>query len=630
MIELPPEFEKDIQGQNLNLFPIVTIGQLIVEVTDSEADLTRQMLTHHNFFEHSGMWNLFRVGDYIKIDSEYMRVTNFHLQYVFVVRGVLGSDIADHNAGADVYLLDSVEGGLGISTKALTLPIYPDLELPWVRNYKPLLLNIPSIKESMDFENRNYKISNVTLKISNYEYEGERFSDYAGSLINESVIISWVSQSESILEVYKGFVRRYSHDDETCTIQLEDSSQKDLHADVPTARLGGGDEILDKYKLKPIPMVYGAVDKSPVVIANWDGDEQAQGEFYVFADRTEPQAELDAMNIESINNLSEKVGFDFNVVGFQSDYPAYLQVSENGNNGYLLANVWKYGDLWSSEVEKQFSVNGNNSIIGYNYTVATEADGGVLYNPLADNTVQAVTLDEILPKYGEYIIDEKSLNSSITIHSNIVERHFEQILQYPAHADGGTVQISYGDNGIDWEYQDIPSIFYQEGSSTLSFWANSDEDAAADALLQRTTIRFSAPPLVADGFFQNAVYRFTDLNLNISGMDNNVYGNYGYVTMFDELLGGGYNFLAYIPPTYSGSLAYPLTYYTSDTDHSGGDNTINISVLPPINGYVKVDAMEYAIRLERVYHLDQYSFNKAQIFANVNGRTDTGYESIVR
>ena len=174
MIELPPEFEADIQGQNLNLYPIVDI-----------------------------------------------------------------TDIAN------------------ISTKDVTLS---DI------HYKPLLLNIPSIKESIDFENRNYKISNVTLEISNFEYEGERFSDYAGNLINTSVVLSWVSQSESILEVYNGLVRRYSHNDETVTLQLEDSTQKDLHVDVPTTSAGDGLEILDRYKNKPVPMVYGHVDKSPTII----------------------------------------------------------------------------------------------------------------------------------------------------------------------------------------------------------------------------------------------------------------------------------------------------------------------------------------------------------------------------
>ena len=180
MIELPPEFEADIQGQNLNLFPVVLVGSI------------------------------------------------------------------------------------PISTKNVTLSS---------THYKPLLLSIPSIKESMDFESRKYRISNVTLKISNYEYEGERFSDYVGNLINTSVTISWISQSESTFEVYSGFVRRYSHDDKTASLSIEDSSQRDLHKDVPVARLGDDDTVLDKYKLKPIPMVYGEVDYSPCVFTKLEDSD---------------------------------------------------------------------------------------------------------------------------------------------------------------------------------------------------------------------------------------------------------------------------------------------------------------------------------------------------------------------
>ena len=62
---------------------------------------------------------------------------------------------------------------------------------------KPLLLNIPSLKESIDIEKRNYKISNITLSISNLPYEGIRFSDIVAtrSLINEECYIYWRSPS---------------------------------------------------------------------------------------------------------------------------------------------------------------------------------------------------------------------------------------------------------------------------------------------------------------------------------------------------------------------------------------------------------------------------------------------------
>ena len=69
-----------------------------------------------------------------------------------------------------------------------------DIVLNGVR-FKPLLLNVPSLKESIDIEKRNYKISNVTLDISNYEYNGKRFSELVGdkSLINMECRIFWVS-----------------------------------------------------------------------------------------------------------------------------------------------------------------------------------------------------------------------------------------------------------------------------------------------------------------------------------------------------------------------------------------------------------------------------------------------------
>jgi len=151
-----------------------------------------------------------------------------------------------------------------ISTKPFTL----DGE-----NYSPLLLSSPSIKESIDLENRKYKISNVSLKISNVEYNGLRFTDTQIPM-NTEVLIHWVSPSCTNIGMcylaYQGTVRAITHDEKTCNITLEDISQSTLHRDVPVALLTG-DEALEKYKNKPYPMVYGEVDYSPcVVIKNID------------------------------------------------------------------------------------------------------------------------------------------------------------------------------------------------------------------------------------------------------------------------------------------------------------------------------------------------------------------------
>ena len=139
-------------------------------------------------------------------------------------------------------------------------------------DYLPLLLNVPSLKESIDLETRKYKISSVNLDVSNYPYEGKRFSErFPDSLNNSPVDIYWVSPSTTIdtgaLHIYSGKVRRYDHDDEKVKIVVEDRSQATLHKDLPTAELGFGDDVPPKHRGKKIPMVYGHVNRSPTVLS---------------------------------------------------------------------------------------------------------------------------------------------------------------------------------------------------------------------------------------------------------------------------------------------------------------------------------------------------------------------------
>ena len=217
-LSLPANFRSDIQGRDTNLFPIVIIGNLI---------------------EGSEDW---------KTQCQHFSTNSMVLD--------------------DVY-------------------------------FKPLLLSIPSLKESTDIEKRNYKISNVTLTLSNAPYNGERLSDIIGNPINRECRILWASPSTTTVylkdvgtdpyretdafQVYFGTVRRYDHDDETVKLLLEDRSQATLHKDLPLPEnhLGTDDSIPDKYKNKPIPMVYGHVDKSPCVIASTGDDGESISQLFI-------------------------------------------------------------------------------------------------------------------------------------------------------------------------------------------------------------------------------------------------------------------------------------------------------------------------------------------------------------
>ena len=222
-------FEQDIQGKNTNLVPVVVIGVL-------------------------GDWSDKKI---------YLSTNNISL--------------------------DVVDQGESIASEATN------------EFFSPILLNIPSIKQSVDIENRRFKISSVSLDISNYEYEGKRFSDNLeeSSMINRPVSIYWTSQSSKIivpefmmgayelglgsgwddydleaaygrecLPIYHGQVRRITHDLDKVRLELEDLTEQKAHKDLPQELLPSDDSISDRYKNKPIPFVYGHVDRSPVVLTN--------------------------------------------------------------------------------------------------------------------------------------------------------------------------------------------------------------------------------------------------------------------------------------------------------------------------------------------------------------------------
>lgn len=139
-------------------------------------------------------------------------------------------------------------------------------------SYLPLLINEPSLKESISIETRKYKVSNVSMNFTNYEYNGSRLSDIisGGSIMNKMAEIYWVSQSaesiEDCIRIYKGYVRKYNHDDNKCSIVIEDTSGKAFHKDLPQTFVDSSESVPEAYRNKPIPIVMGYVDKSPCVV----------------------------------------------------------------------------------------------------------------------------------------------------------------------------------------------------------------------------------------------------------------------------------------------------------------------------------------------------------------------------
>ena len=241
-------------------------------------------------------------------------------------------------------------------------------------NFDPLLLNISSIKESVDVETRKYKVSSVTLTLSNAKYLGKRLSDSYIDLINGDVEVRFKTQNVTdynrTMLVYKGKVRRITQSDTTLTLSVEDSSEQKVHKDIPES-IAPETDFKSKYKNKPYPMVIGKVDRSPCITSfnttsEYDIDNDGVLDDYnfvrdVIADKKE-LSKIVPENLEIGNNIigspslyaevdEEYVGlYPRTVIDFDSGLEAgdinYSTLATN--NGFCFVELF---DNYDGEIE---------------------------------------------------------------------------------------------------------------------------------------------------------------------------------------------------------------------------------------------------------------------------------------
>ena len=146
-----------------------------------------------------------------------------------------------------------------------------DGTLDTVINYDPLIKNIGSISNKIDILNKKQRISNYTIVAFNYKYNNERLSDriFRQSAMNSEINIYFKSQSaqslSDCLKVYTGYVRNIEESIDEVSIEIEDRTESALTEKIPKRFVDPGLDVPDKYKNKPIPIVYGHVESSPCV-----------------------------------------------------------------------------------------------------------------------------------------------------------------------------------------------------------------------------------------------------------------------------------------------------------------------------------------------------------------------------
>ena len=129
--------------------------------------------------------------------------------------------------------------------------------------FKPLIKNISSIKQSIDIENKTFKISSTNISLYNYKYDDEYLSNvvFSPSVMNKKITIYMKSQAaESLadcLEVYSGYIKNIKESLGVLSFSAEDKTDEVLNKKVPYRFVRDDINIPERYRNKPIPIVYG-------------------------------------------------------------------------------------------------------------------------------------------------------------------------------------------------------------------------------------------------------------------------------------------------------------------------------------------------------------------------------------
>ena len=208
-----------------------------------------------------------------------------------------------------IILSDNIKKDIQSNNTTLTylVVISPDSEEPvYISSQKQMFegniwedlnFKLSNIKERLDLVRRKFTINNVSFKLNNFKKDGKRISDLITekTLMNEVVDIYYKTISCTTLDdcakIYRGNIKSVKHDSKSFEVVLEDSTEDKLSKEVPMGNIGYRRAAYSKeYHNRPIPIVYGQVNKSPVIPifdeALDENDSYSQNRIHIISDDT--------------------------------------------------------------------------------------------------------------------------------------------------------------------------------------------------------------------------------------------------------------------------------------------------------------------------------------------------------
>ena len=136
--------------------------------------------------------------------------------------------------------------------------------------YEPLINSLGNIKQSVDVEENKFKISSVTFKIHNIEYNDNRIIDtlFGREIINKPVKIYSKSQTATSIDdcllIYVGYIKNIKENKDVIQVVVEDKTEQTFDKEIPD-HFTNREFLPEKLQDRVIPIVYGVMNKCPLV-----------------------------------------------------------------------------------------------------------------------------------------------------------------------------------------------------------------------------------------------------------------------------------------------------------------------------------------------------------------------------
>ena len=165
---------------------------------------------------------VFQANDYIKIESEIVRVVSISSNNLTVIRKQMGTAAEAHEDDDAIYWNNFTPIAFADTTVNLVF-------------YHGMVRNIPSIRTSINLAKSTAKTGNISLSVINFQYKGDDFSaELLGTrkYINREVRIysqlNGESTLSSCLQIYSGRLIDISHDSSSVSLSLTEQRPWDF------------------------------------------------------------------------------------------------------------------------------------------------------------------------------------------------------------------------------------------------------------------------------------------------------------------------------------------------------------------------------------------------------------------